>query len=138
MPVLDEAMHLAKHEKDVYGHHITASVQSDPYSNGHAKQAKSGKLAPKEDFMDLLSFLPDEQPASLQKYDGDSLLNMIDAGSITGSNSSMSPGNPLHNLEVQAVPIKNLVNRFVCRICIQNDWFSSYLLKARNFRSVVQ
>ena len=98
MPVLDEAMHLAKHEKGVDGHHITASVQSDPHSNGHVKQAKSGKLVPNDDFMDLLSFLPDEQPASLQKYGGDSLLNIFDAGSTTGLNSSMSPGNPLHNL----------------------------------------
>lgn len=98
MPVLDEAMHLSRDEKGVDGHHITASVQSDPHSNGLVKQAKSGKLAPNDDFMDLLSFLPDEQPASLQKYDGDSLLNIFDAGSTTGSNSSMSPGNPLHNL----------------------------------------
>lgn len=91
-------MHLAKHEMEVDRHHITALVQSEPHVNGHVKQAKLGKLAPNDDLVDFLSLQLDEQQASLQKYDGDSLLKIFDTGSATCLNSIKSRGNPLHKL----------------------------------------
>lgn len=91
MPVLDEATYSAKHEMGVDGHHTTAAVISDANGNGHPKQANGKQSTATSNLMDLLSFT-DEQPSSPSKSAGDTLLDLLGAGPMGGSNSVISPG----------------------------------------------
>lgn len=91
--MLDEATYSAK-RVDMGVDGVIAAVTNEPLSNGHIKQPNGiGKHpVPQNHLMDLLSFLPDEQPPSSPKSAGDALLNLLGAGSTSGSNSITSPG----------------------------------------------
>jgi AP-1 complex subunit gamma-1 len=93
MPVLDEATYSAKHEMGVDSHHTTAAVTSEPRANGHVKHGNGIEKQPgaTSNLMDLLSFMPDEQPSSPSKSTGDALLDLLGSGPVGGSNST-TPG----------------------------------------------
>ncbi|KAG0565630.1 hypothetical protein KC19_7G002600 [Ceratodon purpureus] len=93
MPVLDEATYSAKNEMGIDGHHTPAAVTTEPHSNGHVKHANGiGKQpAATSNLMDLLSFMPDEQPSSPSKSTGDALLDLLGSGPMGASNST-TPG----------------------------------------------
>lgn len=92
MPVLDEATYSAKHEMGVDV--TTATVTSEPHANGHVKQPNGvGKQpAATSNLMDLLSFMPDDQPSTPSQSAGDALLDLLGDGPMGVGNSTVSSG----------------------------------------------
>jgi AP-1 complex subunit gamma-1 len=93
MPVLDEATYYSAKQVEV-GVDANQTAKSGPHSNGHAKQPNgvAKHLAPETALIDLLSFLPDEQPSAPDKSPDDSLLGSLGINTLAGSDIMTSPG----------------------------------------------
>jgi hypothetical protein len=86
MPVLDEATYYSAKQVEV-GVDANQTGKSEPHSNGHAKQPNgvAKHLAPETALIDLLSFLPDEQPSAPHQSSDDALLGSLGANVVTSS-----------------------------------------------------
>ncbi|CAK9215465.1 unnamed protein product [Sphagnum troendelagicum] len=93
MPVLDEATYYSAKQVEV-GVDANQTAKSGPHSNGHAKQPNgvAKHLAPETALIDLLSFLPDEQPSAPHQSSDDALLGSLGANVVTSSVPPLSGG----------------------------------------------
>jgi hypothetical protein len=93
MPVLDEATYYSAKQVEM-GVDGNQTATSEPHSNGHVAQPNglSKHLAPENSLIDLLSFLPDEQPSAPDKSPDDSLLGSLGINTLAGSDIMTSPG----------------------------------------------
>ncbi|CAK9225490.1 unnamed protein product [Sphagnum troendelagicum] len=95
MPVLDEATYYSAKQVEM-GVDGNQTATSEPHSNGHVAQPNglAKHLAPENSLIDLLSFLPDEQPSAPDKSPDDSLLGSLGINTLAGSDIMTSPVHP--------------------------------------------
>lgn len=93
MPVLDEATYYSAKQVEM-GVDGNQKATSEPHSNGHVAQPNglAKHLAPENSLIDLLSFLPDEQPSAPDKSPDDALLGSLGINTVAGSDIMTSPG----------------------------------------------